>query len=139
MIGPDFPPSPKEGAWPAVCVGVLGSDTQTLASSTPRSERSFPFRIGGNRWPSIPTQHCFGEDIVYRLRVLGHWFDGIRFYARRVQPEEVASHLGRASVVVLLQHPLLVVRPLELEQGQAELLDRLEAPQPTTDSPSACG
>ncbi len=25
MIGPDFPPSPKEGAWLAVCVGVLGS------------------------------------------------------------------------------------------------------------------
>ena len=26
MIGPEFPPSPKEGAWLAVCVGVLGSD-----------------------------------------------------------------------------------------------------------------
>ena len=26
MIGPDFPPSPKEGSWLAVCVGVLGSD-----------------------------------------------------------------------------------------------------------------
>ena len=26
MIGSDFPPSPKEGSWLAVCVGVLGSD-----------------------------------------------------------------------------------------------------------------
>ncbi len=26
MIGPEFPPSPKEGSWLAVCVGVLGSD-----------------------------------------------------------------------------------------------------------------
>ena len=26
MIGPDFPPSPKERAWLAICVGVLGSD-----------------------------------------------------------------------------------------------------------------
>ena len=25
MIGPEFPPSPKEGARLAVCVGVLGS------------------------------------------------------------------------------------------------------------------
>ena len=67
---------------------------------------------------------------MYRLRVLGQWFDGIRFYAAASQPKEVASHLGRASVVVLLQHPLLVVRPLELKQSQAELLDRLENPYP---------
>ena len=26
MIGPEFPPGPKEGSWLAVCVGVLGSD-----------------------------------------------------------------------------------------------------------------
>ena len=26
MIGPEFLPSPQEGAWLAVCVGVLGSD-----------------------------------------------------------------------------------------------------------------
>jgi len=32
--------------------------------------------------------------------------------------------------VVLPQHPLLVVRPLELEEGQAELLDGLETPHP---------
>ena len=25
MIGPEFPPSPQEGSWLAVCVGVLGS------------------------------------------------------------------------------------------------------------------
>ena len=43
-----------------------------------------------------PTLEGFGVG-VYRLRV------GIRL-RRRVQPEEVASHLGRASVVVLLQH-----------------------------------
>ncbi len=30
MIGPDFLPGPKEGAWLAVCVGVLGSDLQTV-------------------------------------------------------------------------------------------------------------
>ncbi len=33
-------------------------------------------------------------------------------------------------MVVLLQHPLLVVRLLEPEQGQVEFLDRLEAPHP---------
>ena len=29
MIGPEFPPSPKEGAWLAVCVGVLRLDHLT--------------------------------------------------------------------------------------------------------------
>ena len=33
-------------------------------------------------------------------------------------------------MVVLRQHPLLVVRPLKLEQGEAEFLDRFEAPHP---------
>ena len=32
--------------------------------------------------------------------------------------------------MVLLQHPLLVIRLLELEQGQAERLDGVEAPHP---------
>ena len=32
--------------------------------------------------------------------------------------------------MVLFQHPLFVVRPLELKQGQAELLDGVEAPHP---------
>ena len=67
---------------------------------------------------------------MYCPRVLGQWFDGIRFYAARVQPDEVASHLGGASIVVFLQHPLFVVCPLEREQGQAEFLDGREAPHP---------
>ena len=37
MIGPYFPPSPKEGAWLAVCVGVLGSDLGTTILTTSRA------------------------------------------------------------------------------------------------------
>ena len=33
MIGPDFPPSPKEGLWLAVCVGVLGSGAPEVGGS----------------------------------------------------------------------------------------------------------
>ena len=46
------------------------------------------------------------------------------------QPVEIALHLGWTPRVVLRQHPLLVVRSLKLEQGEAEFLDRFEAPHP---------
>ncbi len=32
-----LPPSPKEGAWPAVCVGVLGSDLGTIILTASRA------------------------------------------------------------------------------------------------------
>ena len=74
---------------------------------------------------------AFVFGVLYRLRVLGQWFDGIRFYAAASSPRRsrhafpappaFRGDLGRASVVVLLQHPLLVVRPLELEQGPARV------------------
>ena len=67
---------------------------------------------------------------LYRPRVLGQWFDGIRFYAAASSPTRSRRTWAGAAIVVFLEHPLLVVRPFEREQGQAEFLDRREAPYP---------
>ena len=79
--------------------------------------------------------YCIGH------RVLGQWFDGIRFYARRVHGRRgTRQSLGEAAVVVPLQHPVLVVCPLDLEQGQAgAAVNACRSTAPTTDSPSPCG
>ena len=79
------------------------------------------FKNAPGRRPSQP---------VYCPRVLGQWFDGIRFYAAASSPRRSRRTWAGASVVVFLQHPLFVVRPLEREQGQAEFLDGREAPHP---------
>ena len=67
---------------------------------------------------------------MHRLRILGQWFDSIRSYAAASSPTRSRRTWGRASIVILLEHPVLVVRPLELQQGQTEFRDRLEAPHP---------
>ena len=45
MIGPEFPPSPKEGAWLAVCVGVLGSDLAFCGVESTLLQRGFKCAI----------------------------------------------------------------------------------------------
>ena len=67
---------------------------------------------------------------MYCPRVLGQWFDGIRFYAAASSPTRSRRTWAGLSIVVFLQHPLFVVCPLEREQGQAEFLDGREAPHP---------
>ena len=47
MIGPAFPPSPKEGAWLAVCVGVLGSASDQVLDVM---NYRFAYSIGFHPW-----------------------------------------------------------------------------------------
>ena len=62
---------------------------------------------------------------VYPSRIHG----GLTVFALRgrVQADEVASRLRGAGAPVPLRHPLVVVDPLEIEQGQAAVLGGLTA------------
>ena len=57
MIGPEFPPSPKEGAWLAVCVGVLGSS----ATHTPRGVVYGGLRPSGHEGVVTGSSTIFGS------------------------------------------------------------------------------
>ena len=58
MIGPEFPPSPKEGSWLAVCVGVLGSN-----------KRPFDGRAIG----ATPRQYAWLKPGGSEIRVVLNW------------------------------------------------------------------
>ena len=94
------------------------------------SKRSLAHRSYAYVWADGVYFNVRLEDTVYCPRVLGQWFDGIRFYAAASSPTRSRRTWAGASIVVFLQHPLFVVCPLEREQGQAEFLDGREAPHP---------
>ena len=67
---------------------------------------------------------------MYRPRVLGQWFDGIRIYAAASSPTRSRrTCAGLRYAYFSSIHCSLYVR-LKREQGQAEVFDGLEAPHP---------
>ena len=66
--------------------GTSTTNTKGRFSFTglPRSEYVVEVLAGDESWPAHPQARF--TCAMYRLRVLGQWFDGIRFYAAASSP-----------------------------------------------------
>ena len=83
-----FPPSPKEGSWLAVCVGVLGSCLLPRRSGEPRGPEAYTDRSGTT--PRIRVlrlllvsvhPHRPSSDVALRSRICWRCCDGVCLYA----------------------------------------------------------
>ena len=111
----------RRACWRATIASEQGM-CLTLPLEVPEETAKNGIRPGQER-NGVPV-HGFGPDL--RLRGHGH------------RSELIGSDLGWGSVAVPLDDPGLVVGLLERNQGQAQLLDRVEASDPAG-FPSARG